>query len=95
MQIQLLIYCLCLTLSKHSHIFTLPSIVTVSFRVVALIALPSYCYHVSQKHVSSVAAIPNKRLKVASCNTASQPIELNTQLLLPCTLPRYALIEAS
>jgi hypothetical protein len=49
----------------------------------------------AKKRVSSIAATPNKRLKVASRNTTSQPIELDTQLSLPCISLRKALIEAS
>jgi hypothetical protein len=49
----------------------------------------------AKKRVSSIAATPNKRLKVTSRNTTSQPIELDTQLPLPCISPRKALIEAS
>jgi hypothetical protein len=49
----------------------------------------------AKKRVSSDTATPNKRLKVASRNTASQPIEHDTQLSLPCIAPRKALLEAS
>jgi hypothetical protein len=49
----------------------------------------------AKKRVSSDAVTPNKRLKVASRNTASQPIEHDTQLSLPCISPRKALLKAS
>jgi len=49
----------------------------------------------AKKRVLSIAATPNRRLKVASRNTASQPIKLDNQLPLPFISPRKALIEAS
>jgi hypothetical protein len=44
---------------------------------------------------SSSAAAPKKCPKVASRGTASQPIVLDTQPLLPRLLPRKALVELS
>lgn len=49
----------------------------------------------AKKRVSSIAANPNKRPKVTSCNNATQPTEVDTQLLLPRISPHKALIEAS
>jgi hypothetical protein len=48
-----------------------------------------------KKRGLSGAAPQNKRLKVASCGTVSQPIVLNTQQSLLRLLPRKALVKAA